>query len=392
MRRAAILLSLALFVSHQAQAQDFIVQSMDDIFLSGGNTYTGTDGLGNPPTSFFAVKGGQIITFSNMGGSWSCGGIFHDFNGPDGGTCDFESSTNVEPTDGKISGIIAGRTFFLTGVFLGAGLPAVRPPSLNFTSSGLTESFLSLSPGLGQVFFIGDGLTGTGTGSTQTFIAPVGAATLYLGAVDASSFVGIPGDYSDNLGSVNGTIMISNSTFPMISLSDIILGPPKQVQITSVDQSSGLSTIDVVECTNCTANTRSFIPGTNDPVITTATKTNQSQSSSIKIKATDVAGNSTVFDPVDITIESDGKTDVHVLEISSDEHLVLITNGKPGIQSLVLKVRNMEIPVLLLKDGHSRTLDIGFALRRGEQNRVEIFSIGTKGATTSIVFTQPPQS
>ena len=46
-------------------------------------------------------------------------------------------------------------------------------------------SFLNLSPLLDQLFFIGDGLTGTGTGTVQQFVAPAGATDLYLAVSDS---------------------------------------------------------------------------------------------------------------------------------------------------------------------------------------------------------------
>jgi Ca2+-binding RTX toxin-like protein len=70
-------------------------------------------------------------------------------------------------------------------------------------------SFSSLSPQLGQVFFIGDGLTGNGTGSRQSFIAPLGATRLYLGIPDGEFLRGVPGQYQDNGGSfaVSGEVV-----------------------------------------------------------------------------------------------------------------------------------------------------------------------------------------
>ena len=41
-----------------------------------------------------------------------------------------------------------------------------------------------MSPLLKQIFFIGDGLTGNGTGDIQQFIAPTGATRLFLNATD----------------------------------------------------------------------------------------------------------------------------------------------------------------------------------------------------------------
>ena len=56
---------------------------------------------------------------------------------------------------------------------------------------------VSLSPALDQLFFIGDGLTGPGTGSIQDFIAPAGAGTLYL---SISDLVGAAGNNSGSIG------------------------------------------------------------------------------------------------------------------------------------------------------------------------------------------------
>jgi hypothetical protein len=78
---------------------------------------------------------------------------------------------------------------------------ATAPASLDFTSSGLGTAFSSLSPLAQQAFFIGDGLTGDGTGSTQTFYVPTGATTLYLGLTDACNYNGAPNNcYTDNEG------------------------------------------------------------------------------------------------------------------------------------------------------------------------------------------------
>jgi hypothetical protein len=63
---------------------------------------------------------------------------------------------------------------------------------LNFTGSAIAgyttvaggTGFSTLSPLLDQAFFIGDGLTGNGTGSTQEFFVLTGAMELVLGISD----------------------------------------------------------------------------------------------------------------------------------------------------------------------------------------------------------------
>jgi hypothetical protein len=138
------------------------------------------------------------VTLSNVTGSISCcSGA--NANGPDGQP----GGTNISGYGG-LSGITDGSDrFYLVGVFLANGQPSTPPPTLDFTDN---HSFSTLPPALGQVFFMGDGLTGTGTGDTQQFIAPVGATDLYLGIPDALGFSGNPGFYGDNVGSLNATV------------------------------------------------------------------------------------------------------------------------------------------------------------------------------------------
>jgi hypothetical protein len=86
----------------------------------------------------------------------------------------------------------------LVGVFTPAGGPSgLAPTGLDFTGTGgIGTSFLSLSPALDQLFFIGDGLTGTGSGTVQQFVAPAGAGTLYLAISDS---VGASGNNSGSI-------------------------------------------------------------------------------------------------------------------------------------------------------------------------------------------------
>ncbi|MBI3857327.1 MAG: hypothetical protein HY293_16695, partial [Planctomycetes bacterium] len=51
-------------------------------------------------------------------------------------------------------------------------------------------------PRLGQVFFIGDGLTGTGTGVPQVFYVPKGAVRLFLVDIDGYEWADNGGSYS----------------------------------------------------------------------------------------------------------------------------------------------------------------------------------------------------
>lgn len=87
----------------------------------------------------------------------------------------------------------------LIGVFLDAAQPDASPAPSGLNFSTLGTSFASLSPLLKQPFFIGDGLTGTGTGAVQDFIVPSGATRLFLGTMDEFGWF-------DNSGSFDVTV------------------------------------------------------------------------------------------------------------------------------------------------------------------------------------------
>lgn len=101
----------------------------------------------------------------------------------------------------------------LVGVFLDDNVPnGVAPAGLDFSPSGLGIDFASLSPQLGQVFYIGDGKTSGG--EFQTFTAPAGATRLALGIPDGFGFGGAPGAYDDNDGSYR--IQIGVNSVPVV--------------------------------------------------------------------------------------------------------------------------------------------------------------------------------
>jgi len=148
------------------------------------------------------------------------------------GSCDV-GANSFTPT-GAFSGLkMTDFTRPLIGMFLEDTLPASAPPTLTFywsdsSQGGIQTNFSTLSPQLGQVFFIGDigdGKTGTGTGAIQVFNIPPTATHLYLGFIDSCNNA-TPGCYSDNAGSMTATFAISQCRFqvsgvtPQVQLAD----------------------------------------------------------------------------------------------------------------------------------------------------------------------------
>jgi PEP-CTERM motif len=189
------------------------VDAKDVIFAAAGNAgnaaaitaafdQNGTQAFAPVDIPLGAYGAGAVVTFNSIGGAVNCCGSTPT-TAPDGDP----GGTNLNAVNG-ISGIAAPTTMFLTGVFTNGNPAALVPPaSLNFTT--LTESFASLSPAMNQTFFVGDGLTGSGSGSRQTFVIPSGATDLWLGLPDGFGFSGTPSFYGDNMGSFTGQYAVT---------------------------------------------------------------------------------------------------------------------------------------------------------------------------------------
>jgi alpha-tubulin suppressor-like RCC1 family protein/sugar lactone lactonase YvrE len=179
---------------------NLVVSGQANIFGSGHAVAPDPGGGGGgvlPPMVALPDGIGRIVTFPSVTGFVGWSDDQSRSNGPDG---DSYGPTGISSYDG-ISGIQSDNLFFLVGVFLTDAEPAdPAPPSLNFAGA---ENFTNLSPMIGQVFFIGDGLTGTGSGTLQTFQIPDNATRMYLGFADAWNFSSSPGQYDDDWGSLD---------------------------------------------------------------------------------------------------------------------------------------------------------------------------------------------
>lgn len=182
------------------QTYDLSVLGTANIWGAGQTGPAATPGVGGgTPAPFIAVTGGGTITVSYISSLVDINGGF-GFNGPDG----YQILPTITIPYNGLSAISYTNDAALWGTFLNDEPPSGSPPpSLSFVGN---TSFASLSPQLKQVFFIGDGLTETGAGTRQLFLAPIGATRLYIGLADSPGGFAIdapPGHYGDNIGSWN---------------------------------------------------------------------------------------------------------------------------------------------------------------------------------------------
>ena len=184
------------------EAAKVMIDARSDIFSAGMKAADGGRG-GQMPSAITLAPEGTVVTFPKVVGKAGC--MADAVFGADGGDC-AGGNTDLTSTS-NIAGIVAhDRSLFLVGLFTAAKPPAKAPERLDFSPDKLGVAFPQLTPKLGQVFFIGDGKTGTGSGVLQKFVIPKGATTLYLGYADGFSFQGTPGAYGDNKGGLNVTV------------------------------------------------------------------------------------------------------------------------------------------------------------------------------------------
>ena len=127
---------------------------------------------------------------------------------------------------GGISGINIPGAGALVGVYEPNTAPArtASAPGTGDFYTGIGTSFSSLLPVMYATFFIGDGLTGDGSGNPQLFQIPQGATRLFLGIPDASGFNGSPGGYSDNSGAftLSVKVLVANVSAPAVANVQIL--------------------------------------------------------------------------------------------------------------------------------------------------------------------------
>lgn len=145
----------------------------------------------------FSIAPGSWLQFTGVSGVVdNCGdGVVGgcSYAGPDG------TGAYSNGEENGISGLTAPLNS-LVGVFLGATAPdaTAAPGSLWFDSTN--ADFTTLSPVLKQVFFIGDGLTGTGT--VQRFLVPEGATRLFLATHDGYGWYNNSGSFTVTVSAV----------------------------------------------------------------------------------------------------------------------------------------------------------------------------------------------
>ena len=236
MKQLILIAFLLISTIKWANAQQTItIDSWSNIFAAGSDNVSdpGGGGGGMLPFELPIDCGTTSINFTEVSGMVSC--IGENYAGPDGK----QGFTNI-PAYGGISGVYHPYyRMCLVGVFLDDSAP------IGDWTGGLNELNPNLedyAPVLNQVFYIGDGLTGTGAGALQNFYVPYGATRLFIGFADAYNFAGLHGWYNDNSGSLNATVVMNKEEVQLPDCSIYIVETPS-----SCDAADGYLSLCTVE-------------------------------------------------------------------------------------------------------------------------------------------------
>jgi hypothetical protein len=161
----------------------------------------------------------------------------------------------------------------------------------------------------------------------------------------------------------------------------------KYVQITVRDSDSGLATINITAAQNATVSVPSFTTGTKDPVVITATKIDQTQSSTIVVQSIDRCGNVSENDPtmVEVVREAGKPVSQTFVEIPKAENRVDVFNGDPGVTNLSINVNGKTFELAGLRQNERRTLNVSSAMRNGS-NTVTITARGAPGGAALVLI------
>jgi hypothetical protein len=204
----AAVIAMAIAFAGSSYASSQVVNATDVIYAAGGNASAATFG-GTTPTAI-SVTGQASVTFGPTTGTItlnnSSGNQINDADGvKQSGTGGPASVTSSATGVGNLSGVsTTAGSGYLTAVFINGTAGATAQPA---TIGGVLTA--PITPLLNQVFVIGDGLTGDGTGTNITIPVPTNATALYLGISDACGYTGAPSCYGDNAGTFTMTYVLN---------------------------------------------------------------------------------------------------------------------------------------------------------------------------------------
>jgi hypothetical protein len=171
-------------------------------------------------------------------------------------------------------------------------------------------------------------------------------------------------------------------------------GPPARVEVTFRDAGTGIAEILVTRSENADTVVPPFTVGTVDPIVMSSTKIDQSKRARVEARVTDLAGNVAICDPImalvirdqDQVKNPEAAAAMSMSDVPRTEDKVTVTNGRPGLSSILIVVNGRKFKVDGLQKGEVRTVDISSAMVDGDNNKVRFSAHGKRGAWANVMI------
>jgi Beta-propeller repeat len=278
---------------------------------------------------------------------------------------------------------------YVTGETSSADFPTTPGGLLRTTPVGIPDAFVTKLSTTGTALLYSTFLGGGSNGAIGSAIAVDSAGNAYItGSTSSKDFPITPGAFQQALGGSSDAFVTKIAPGPpACAIQALLPGPPARLQIL-VHADRGLASLTVTEATNTSVALPAFTPGSAATLLATATKLDQTAESTFTLHATDVTGASTSCDPALVTIgrEPGEKTTQVIHHVAQGENHVRITNGRPGVDRVRLKVNGHQFKATDLHDGEQRLVDVSSAMRKGADNTIIVVGHGPQGSSAVVMI------
>jgi hypothetical protein len=338
-----------------------------------------------------------------------------------GGPAPTAAQASVATAYAELAGMSCGTD--LTGQDLGG--QTLSPGVYCFDTSAQLTGTLTLNAGNDPnaifVFKVGTTFTTAsnsavnvingGTGNNVFFqvgsSATLGTNTAFQGNIIALTSVTLTTGASITPGralAINGAVTLDTNN---IAIADNAVPPPtdtvaplcaitrigkiggrKFIEVTVQDTGRGLLSVVATKLFNATLDVPNFVSGSTSPIVVRATQINKRLRMQLELRVTDVAGNFVMCDPVLTSIgRGSGMPSRQTFtDLPQEEGLIEITNGKPGIRTLIITVNGYEISVRGLRNNEVRVVNVAAWMIEGDNNTISLQLRGPTGGSADIMI------
>jgi hypothetical protein len=263
------------------------------------------------------------------------------------------------------------------------------PPNANNWNVGAVNVRLdaaSPTPGVGVASIT---YSATGAEAIPSTTVPATTTTFTVSTPGITSLTVSARDALGNAEAAQTVAIRIDGASPACTLVGVTAGPPTQLTVRVQDALSGLASVAVTTANNATLDIPTFVPGSTAPLSMVATKIDPSVSSQVAFRITDVAGNVINCDPILAQVGRDGPDGLPRREtfhhLAQADSKVTVLNGTPGLTRLQLSVNGRDFEVSGLAAGETRVIDVGSAMRRGD-NTIRVTAQGKAGGSATIMI------